>query len=315
MSSASWICSVASLPLPARAGRLHLRQTGEIGVAQHQADVGMGNKTALRIDQIGLPARAHLDLGYHVPDELEIDLGDAHACIAARAGERQRHVGLGLPAKIDRSVVDLVRNGFRELRVLGEVGLARHHVHGQARDAQLLVAGRIELRELGDRRHLPQQPQPVEPPLIDGAGGPGQLRGPSHLALDLLDELADLGRRGLGLLALDADQGCLVLLKGEDDFRQSVREQGDAHDGKKQADVFPKQPPAHPRCCRLLRRHGRGIERRGSHSITSSARAMSVGGTSRPIAFAVLSLITNSNLFGAWTGRLPGFSPLRTRSR
>ena len=247
MSSASWSCSVASLPLPAAAGRLHLRQTREIGVAQHQADVGMGNKTALRIDQIGLPARAHLDLGYHVPDELEIDLGDAHARIPARAGERQGHVGLGLPAKIDGAVVDLVRNRFGEFRVLGEVGLACHHVHGQARDAQLLAAGRIELRELGDRRHLPQEPQPVEPPLIDGAGGPGQLRGPPHLALDLLDELADLGRRRLGLLALDADQGCLVLLKGEDDLRQSVREQGDAHDGKEQPDVFAKQPPARPR--------------------------------------------------------------------
>jgi hypothetical protein len=33
---------------------------------------------------------------------------------------------------------------------------------------------------------------------------------------------------------------------------------------------------------------------------------MSVGGASGPIAFAVLSLITNSSLFGAWTGRLTG---------
>ena len=263
----------------------------------------MGDKTALRIDQIGLPARAHLDLGYHVPDELEIDLRDAHACVATRAGERQRHVGLGLPAKIDGSVVDLVRNCFGEFRILGKVGLACHHIHGQARDAQLLAPGRVELRELGDRRHLPQQPQPVEPPLIDGAGGPRQLRGPPHLALDLLDELADLGRRGLGLLALDADQGCLVLLKGEDDFRQSVGEQGDANDGKEQPDVFPKQPAAHPRCCRLLRRYGRRIERRRTHSITSSARAMSVGGTSRPVAFAVLSLITNSSLFWRLDGK------------
>src|SRR5438132_6046348 len=50
------------------------------------------------------------------------------------------------------------------------------------------------------------------------------------------------------------------------------------------------------------------------HSITSSARASSVGGTSRPIAFAVLRLITNSNLVGPWTGSSPGFSPLRMRS-
>jgi hypothetical protein len=50
------------------------------------------------------------------------------------------------------------------------------------------------------------------------------------------------------------------------------------------------------------------------HSITSSARASSVGGISRPSAFAVLRLITNSYLVGACTGRSPGFSPLRMRA-
>src|SRR5262245_9076525 len=50
------------------------------------------------------------------------------------------------------------------------------------------------------------------------------------------------------------------------------------------------------------------------HSITSSARASSVGGTSRPIALAVLRFTTNSNLTGAWTGSSLGFSPLRMRS-
>src|SRR5262249_21319535 len=50
------------------------------------------------------------------------------------------------------------------------------------------------------------------------------------------------------------------------------------------------------------------------HSITSSARASTVAGTSRPSAFAVLRLITNSYLVGACTGRSAGFSPLRMRS-
>jgi hypothetical protein len=48
------------------------------------------------------------------------------------------------------------------------------------------------------------------------------------------------------------------------------------------------------------------------YSITSSARASSVGGTSRPSALAVLRLITSSYLVGACTGRSAGFSPLRT---
>src|SRR5262249_30866711 len=50
------------------------------------------------------------------------------------------------------------------------------------------------------------------------------------------------------------------------------------------------------------------------YSITSSARASSIGGTSRPSAFAVLRLITSSYLVGACTGRSAGFSPLRMRS-
>src|SRR5262249_34981940 len=48
-------------------------------------------------------------------------------------------------------------------------------------------------------------------------------------------------------------------------------------------------------------------------SITSSARAISVGGTVRPSALAVLRLITSSYLVGACTGMSAGFSPFKTR--
>src|SRR6516165_6291230 len=50
------------------------------------------------------------------------------------------------------------------------------------------------------------------------------------------------------------------------------------------------------------------------YSIASSARASSVGGISRPRAFAVLRLMMRSNLVGACTGRSVGFSPLSGRS-
>ena len=50
------------------------------------------------------------------------------------------------------------------------------------------------------------------------------------------------------------------------------------------------------------------------HSITSSARASSVGGTSRPSALAVPRLITSSYLVGAWTGSSAGSAPFRMRS-
>src|SRR5262249_45507759 len=49
------------------------------------------------------------------------------------------------------------------------------------------------------------------------------------------------------------------------------------------------------------------------HSITSSARARSGGGISRPSARAVLRLMISSTLVDCWTGRSAGFSPLRIR--
>jgi hypothetical protein len=58
----------------------------------------------------------------------------------------------------------------------------------------------------------------------------------------------------------------------------------------------------------------RGADRKFDYSITSSARASSVGGTSRPSAFAALRLITSSYLVGFCTAKSAGFSPLRMRS-
>ena len=49
------------------------------------------------------------------------------------------------------------------------------------------------------------------------------------------------------------------------------------------------------------------------HSITSSARARSVGGTAMPSVRAVWWLMTNSNFVDCITGRSAGFTPLRMR--
>jgi hypothetical protein len=56
------------------------------------------------------------------------------------------------------------------------------------------------------------------------------------------------------------------------------------------------------------------LHKPGSHrtySITSSARARSVGDISRPSVLAVLRLITSSNLVDWTTGRSAGLAPLR----
>ena len=50
-----------------------------------------------------------------------------------------------------------------------------------------------------------------------------------------------------------------------------------------------------------------------THSITSSARPISVLGMLRPSALAVLRFMISSTLVFCWTGRSAGLSPLRTR--
>src|SRR5262249_24239445 len=50
------------------------------------------------------------------------------------------------------------------------------------------------------------------------------------------------------------------------------------------------------------------------HSITSSARASRVSGRVRPSAFAVVRLMTRSNLVGCSTGRSPRLAPRRILS-
>jgi hypothetical protein len=52
---------------------------------------------------------------------------------------------------------------------------------------------------------------------------------------------------------------------------------------------------------------------RKAHSITSSAMESSPDGMVRPSAFAVLRLMTKSNLVDCITGKSDGFSPLSTR--
>jgi hypothetical protein len=54
-------------------------------------------------------------------------------------------------------------------------------------------------------------------------------------------------------------------------------------------------------------------QRRVRNSITSSARASSVGGTVRPSTLAVWWLMTSSNLLDCTTGKSTGLAPLRMR--
>src|SRR2546423_14777127 len=100
----------------------------------------MSNQTPVGIQYIGLPALAALDLRYDLPDEFQVYLRDDHAVVESGTRHRQHHVRFGLAKEIDRPVIDLVRYGLEENRILREVGLASDHVHGVPRHPGLLAA-------------------------------------------------------------------------------------------------------------------------------------------------------------------------------
>jgi hypothetical protein len=75
--------------------------------------------------------------------------------------------------------------------------------------------------------------------------------------------------------------------------------------------ALPPKEDVHPRSCYVAFVPDSDIW--SDYSITSSARASSVGGTSRPSIRAVWALMTSSNLLACTTGRSAGLAPLRMR--
>ena len=106
------------------------------------------------------------------------------------------------------------------------------------------------------------------------------------------------------------------------EFAQSLHESGNPLALGRKRVAAPKNPMvgSFAGCCapRRDRPRRRAAEQRDelaprNHSITSSARASSGSGMTRPRALAVLRLTISSTLVVCWTGRSAGFSPLRTR--
>ena len=137
----------------------NLGKVREIRVAQDQTDVGVGDQPTLPVDDINLPTVGDPDLRHDIPDEPEINLGHADACVATRTSERNRHVGLGLLAKVDRAVVGPVGHSLDKGGFPGAVGMAGDDVHRLARNSDLLAAGRVNQGKLGDGRNLAQEPK------------------------------------------------------------------------------------------------------------------------------------------------------------
>src|SRR5262245_2353155 len=190
------------------------------------------------------------------------------------------------------------------LRQAGDVAARSRQVHNEA------GADRVSRRhedDRDDRRRL--------------LGGNNWCAPPCHNDVDLEpDEFGgDLGEALFGTFrpaVLDCDGAALDPAK----LTQPLQKSGYPLSlGRTRARA--QEPNRLRRLLRVRRerpRRRRAAEQRdeiaaGAHSITSSAAASNVGGTSRPSVLAVLRLMTNSNFTDCWTGKSVGLSPLRIR--
>src|SRR6185295_17657160 len=125
---------------------------------------------------------------------------------------------------------------------------------------------------VADGRNLPEQAGEVVTPVVKRIGRPGYLRGPADLALQLLEELADLVRRSLGLRALHADAEARVIARQELKLKYDIGDQREANDRHERSRIFQKETRSSRAspfpASRRIGPFGADI-----HSTTSSARA------------------------------------------
>src|SRR5580700_3221883 len=106
-------------------------------------------------------------------------------------GDGDRHVRLRAASEINGAEPDLVGHRLREARIARKIAPAADRIRLEARDLELLLAVAVEIGELGDRRHLPEQADEVVALLLERDAAPFDARGPADLVLDLGDELPD----------------------------------------------------------------------------------------------------------------------------
>ena len=146
-----------------------------------------------------------------------------------------------------------------KLRLLAEVGAARHRVHGEARHLDLLAAVGIEVAHLGDGGCLTQEAQEIEATLLEPAARRQEAGRPADLPLDLLYELLDHGGCALRLLALHGDQRLAALVIGVVHLDGGADDQRAADQSRQQGGVLAEQAAL---LLPLLQRLGAGI---GAH--------------------------------------------------
>ena len=94
-------------------GRTNLWQFGEVLLLQDIADVRMRDQSPAAVHHIGKAFLADADAGDHVPDELQVDLGQSNGTPAA--ANRDGHVRLAPVTKVHGAEIRFTRLGLQKL--------------------------------------------------------------------------------------------------------------------------------------------------------------------------------------------------------
>ncbi len=132
---------------------LDLLKARHVGLAQHEADVRIGDEVAAAVDDVGLALLADPDARDDVPDELEVHFRDRHRAGFAAGAHGDRHVGLGFLAEVHRPVPSLAGTRILEGRLARPVAIGAGLVHLETRHRELLASLGVDLRDVGNRVH------------------------------------------------------------------------------------------------------------------------------------------------------------------
>ena len=219
---------------------------------------GWATSRPAAIQHEGVAGLPDLDGRDHVPDQLEIDLGDNHADGRSIAGDRDRQVGLGAAVVADLAVPDPRRARSGDGRVGGAVGAALGSVEADPRHVKALPSGAVDEREADDGRHLTEQAQGIDPPPLVRLLGPGKLDQPAELVGDAVDEALDPGCRRPRLDAEQLVEPRPLVAIAEPRLADAIGREGNDHGQEQHEEVLleeatkPETPPDHRPCTSLI---------------------------------------------------------------
>ena len=142
----------------------------------------------------------------------------------------------------------------------------------------------VDEHDFDDRRHLPHQPQDVEPVLLVAACSPRQLHGPLQLVGDVVEKRLDLAGARARFGAQPLAQHHPLIAIAEPRLARPVDQQRHHDRDEQRGEIFLEQRTPRASGCRRVE---------GAHSTTSSACSRIVSGIVKPIAFAVFRLTAN----------------------